>query len=84
LWLAEHADYGGQIHERTVADRVLVAGHRFRAGIESTGKPPPACHALLMIQWFPPPAMGEYEKRWADADRALTAALDELTTWLRD
>jgi len=71
------SDFGAQ-------NRVLVAGHRFRAGIESTGKPLPACHALLMIQWFPPPAMGEYEKRWADADRALTAALDELTTWLRD
>jgi hypothetical protein len=38
-----------------------------------------------MIQWFPPPGIGhEFDKRVDAADRALTAALDELAAWLRD
>jgi hypothetical protein len=37
-----------------------------------------------MTPWFPPPAIGEYDKRVDAADRALTAALDELAAWRRD
>jgi hypothetical protein len=64
--------------------RVRITGHRFRAALEATGKPLPACHALLMVQWFPPPGMGDYDRRVDAADRALTTALDELAEWLRE
>jgi hypothetical protein len=63
-----------------------VPGHpRGLHGVDAAaGDPLPACRALLMVMWFPPPAMGEYETRVDTADRALTAALDELAAWRRD
>jgi hypothetical protein len=64
--------------------RVRIAGHRFRAAIGSAGEALPASRALLMVQWFPPPAFGDYERRVDTADKALTAALDELAAWRRD
>jgi hypothetical protein len=60
-----------------------LAGHRFRAAIDATGEPLPACRALLAIEWEPL-SMGDAEQRQEEADKALTAALDEIVTWLRD
>jgi hypothetical protein len=65
-------------------NRMRIARHRFRAAINATGEQLPASNALLKIEWWPPPAMGDYEHREAAANQALTATLDELAAWLRD
>jgi hypothetical protein len=70
--------------DRRAFDAAQIARLRFRAAIDSTGKELPACRALLAIEWWPPTTFGGHERRTEEADRALTAALDELAAWLRD
>ena len=58
-----------------------LAGHRFRAAIDATGRSLPACRALLAIKWEPLTIGDQLQE---EADKALTAALDEIVTWLGD
>ena len=58
-----------------------IARHRFRAALDGTGQRLPACRALLEID-SSPASMGDYDRRRAEADEALTAALDELSASL--
>jgi hypothetical protein len=65
--------------------RAQIARHRFRAAVDATGEPLPACRALAELEWFPPVSIGrDAEVRLGGAQAALGAALDELAARLRD
>jgi hypothetical protein len=64
--------------------RARITGERFRAALDSTSEALPACRRLLDVEWRPV-AMGvDAERKFAEAEEALGAALDELSAWLRD
>jgi hypothetical protein len=80
------ADYAeaGRESMRGEYGAARIATERFRAALDSTGKPLPASRRLLEVEWGQPSMGAEAEQRYAAADRALEEALDELSAWLRD